>query len=106
MFKNLAVAVATIAALATTPAAADQTGDMIGAFLGGAILGGIVANNNHRYVQRVPDAYVYDVRPRYREVPRPRYYTPPVRYYSSPNCVIVELYYDDYGNEYQRLNCY
>lgn len=106
MFKKLVAIVATIASLNTTPAFADQNGDAIGAFIGGAILGGIFANNNRRYVQPLPEAYVYDVRPRYREVYRPRYYNPPVRYYSSPNCVLVEVYYDDYGNEHQRMNCY
>lgn len=106
MFKKLAVTVAAMVALGATPAAADQTGDILGAFIGGAIVGGIVANNNHRHVGRVPDAYVYDVRPRYYEVEHPRYRVPAVRYYSSPNCVMVGVYYDRYGNEYQELECY
>jgi hypothetical protein len=106
MFKNLTAAVAILSALGATPVAADQTGDILGAFIGGAIIGGIVANNNHRHVQRVPDVYVYDVRPRYYEVERPRYRVPAVRYYSSPNCVMVGLSYDRYGNEYQEFECY
>lgn len=105
MLKNLIAVVAIVAALGATPAAADQTGDILGAFIGGAIIGGIVANNNHRYVERVPDAYVYEVRPRYREIERHRHRVP-VRYYSSPNCVMVEVYYDRYGNEYQTVECY
>lgn len=105
MFKKLIALVVTAATLGATPAAADQAGDMLSAFIGGAIIGGIVANNNHRHVDRVPDAYVYEVRPRYYEVERPRYRAP-ARYYSSPNCVMVGVYYDRYGNEYQELECY
>ena len=103
MFKNLTAAVAILSALGATPVAADQTADVIGALIGGAIIGGIVANNNHRHVQRVPDAYVYDARPRYYEVERPRHRVS--RYYSSPNCVMVGVYYDRYGNEFQEYEC-
>ena len=105
MLKNLIAVIATVATFGATPAAADQTGDILGAFIGGAIIGGIVANNNHRHVERLPDAYVYDVRPRYYQVERPRYRAP-VRYYSSPNCVLTRVYYDSYGNEYQEMECY
>lgn len=110
MFKKLALtlALSIVVAFAVKPsvAAADETGDILGAFIGGAIIGGIVANNNHRHIDRVPDAYVYDVRPRYIEVERPRYHVPAVRYYSSPNCIMVDVYYDRYGNEYQEFECY
>ena len=106
MFKKLALLVLMTAfavAIKPSTAAADQTGDVLGAFIGGAIIGGIVANNNHRYARPVPDAYVYDVRPRYYEVERPRHRP---RYYSSPNCVLISVYYDRFGNEYQEMQCY
>lgn len=105
MFKKMTAVAAVVAMIGATPAAADQTGDILGAFIGGAIIGGIVANNNHRHVERIPDAYVYEVRPRYYEVERPRYRAV-TRHYSSPNCVMVGVYYDRYGNEYQELQCY
>lgn len=96
--KHVLFTVVAAVALTATPAAADRDGDVLGALLGGMIIGGVIANDHHT--------------PRYYR-PVPRYYSPPVRYYTPPPvryidpiCVITERYYDQNGTEVQVMQCF